>query len=524
MAAENGTKKSAYDYDFAVIGGGSGGMAAAKEAARHGAKVVLFDYVKPSPRGTKWGLGGTCVNVGCVPKKLMHHAGLIGVSLHDAPHFGWQVPEDTKFSWEALRNNVQGHVKLLNFSYKGGLASAGVTYINGLAKFEDTHTISYVKRFKEKEGPETLTADKILIAVGGRPIIPESVPGALDYAITSDDVFSLRTEPGKTLCVGAGYISLECAGFLNECGYDTEIAVRSRLLRGFDADCADKIGEVMAASGNKFLMGVTPKSITKQEDGKLQVTFISTVDDKAPATTGVYDTVLYATGRYADTQSLNLEAAGLITDSKGKFKSPDGSETTNVPHIFAVGDVLADRMELTPVAIDAGERLARRLFAGSTKKLDYDLVPTTIFTPTEYGVCGLSEEDAIAKHGADAVETFLWQWTSLEVQAAHRLKHKSVRENEIDYQPANCMCKLVCLKAENNRVIGFHFVGPNAGEVTQGIAIAMRCGATKEHFDDTVGIHPTDAEAFTTMEVTRGEVKEAADWTAAAGCGGGKCG
>lgn len=296
-----------------------------------------------------------------------------------------------------------------------------------------------------------------------RPYVPKDVPGAVEHSITSDDIFSLRQAPGKTLCVGAGYIALECAGFLNEVGFDTTIAVRSRLLRGFDEDCADKIGEIMHAGGNKFLFGVTPKSISKLESGKLEVTLQSTKGE--PDIIDQFDTVLYATGRYADTAGLNLEAAGVTADASGKFVSPDGTESTNVPHIFAVGDVLAGRMELTPVAIDAGEKLARRLFAGSTKRLDYDLVPTTIFTPTEYGVCGLSEVDAIARHGADAVETFLWQWTSLEVQAAHRLKHPSIRENEIDYQPANSMCKLVCLKAEKNRVIGFHFVGPNAGEV-----------------------------------------------------------
>lgn len=356
------------------------------------------------------------------------------------------------------------------------------------------------------------------------PIVPAEVPGAQEHAITSDDIFALRQAPGKTLCVGAGYIALECAGFLNELGYDTTVAVRSMLLRGFDRDAADKIGEVMAATGTKFLMGVTPKSISKLDDGRLEVTFSSTRGDGAADVTEQYDTVLYATGRYADTAGLNLAAAGLEVDKSGKFVSPNDDETTNVADIFAVGDVLAGRIELTPVAIDAGEKLARRLFGGSTKKMDYELVPTTVFTPSEYGACGLTEETAVARYGADNVETFLWQWTTLEVQAAHRLKHASVRENEIDYVPANCMCKIVCHKAENNKVIGFHYVGISAGEVTQGVAIAMKCGVTKEHFDDTVGIHPTDAEAFTTMETTRAQVTSAADWTAAAGCGGGKCG
>ena len=241
--------KSSYEYDLAVIGGGSGGMACAKEAARHGARVVLFDYVKPSTQGTKWGLGGTCVNVGCVPKKLMHRAAVIGQTLHDAHHFGWNVAEeDMKFDWNQLVTNTRNHIRMLNFGYKKGLKSASVTYINGLASFpehNDGHTLQYVKRFKEKEPPVPLTFDKVLIAVGGRPAIPSNVPGAVEHAITSDDIFYLNQSPGRTLVVGAGYIALECGGFLNECGFDVTVAVRSILLRGFDRDCTNKIYEDM---------------------------------------------------------------------------------------------------------------------------------------------------------------------------------------------------------------------------------------------------------------------------------------
>jgi len=210
--------------------------------------------------------------------------------------------------------------------------------------------------------------------------------------------------------------------------------------------------------------------------------------------------------------------------SRTESSAVDGGEQTNVPHIFAVGDVLAGRLELTPVAIAAGEQLARRLFAGATAPMDYDTIATTVFTPSEYGCVGLSEEAAVAKYGADALSTYLWQWTTLELQAAHRLKHASVRENEVDSIPMNCMAKLVCLKAEDNRVVGFHFVGPNAGEVTQGFALAVKLGARKADFDSCVGIHPTDAEALVTLEVERKDVTSAADWTASGGCGGGKCG
>lgn len=499
-------------------------MAAAKEAARHGAKVVCFDFVKPSPRGTKWGLGGTCVNVGCVPKKLMHYAALLGAGIEDAHHFGWKVPVDAEgndhtvaFDWDGLVGTVKNHVKSLNFAYKGGLRSAKVEYINGLAKFEDAHTLSW--QGKKKSG--SITAANILIAVGGRPHVPSDVPGAAEFAITSDDIFYLPTAPGKTLCVGAGYIALECAGFLTEIGCDTSVAVRSMLLRGFDRDAADKIGEVMAASGTKFIQGALPSEIVKRADGRLDVTLKS---KDGSTSTDVFDTVLYATGRNADTGGLQLEKAGVVAESNGKFTAVDGGEQTNIPNIYAVGDVLAGRVELTPVAIRAGELLAKRLFAGATKTMDYEMVATTVFTPTEYGTVGLTEEQAVAKYGADALDTYLWQWSTLEHQAAHRLKAKSVRADIVDSMPANCMSKLVCLKAEGGKVVGFHFVGPNAGEVTQGFGLAVKVGVTKADFDDCVGIHPTDAEAMCTMEVKRADVKEPGDWTASGGCGGGKCG
>ena len=510
---------AAFDYDFAVIGGGSGGMASAKEAARLGARVILFDYVKPSTQGTKWGIGGTCVNVGCVPKKIMHYAGLCGASRHDAEKLGWVNACESTHDWVTLRNTVRNFVRSLNFGYRGGLRSANVKYVNALASFKDKHTIQYGKPGAEAQ---TCTAAHILIAVGGRPFVPSDVPGAIENSITSDDIFYMDKAPGRTLCVGAGYISLETAGFLQELGYDVSVAIRSIALRSFDRDCADKICEVMQAQGVKLLHGVTPTSITRREDGRLDVE-MKGADGKV-SVNEVFDTVLYATGRRADTKGLCLSNAGVSTDRSGKVSTPNGGETTEVLNIHAVGDVLQNRPELTPVAIKAGELLARRLFGGATQKMDYELIPTTVFTPSEYGCVGLTEEGAAERYGADSVESYLWNWSTLEHAAVHRLKHASIRENEIDYMPTNCMAKLVCLKSENERVVGFHFVGPNAGEVTQGFALAVKCGATKEMFDNLIGIHPTDAEAFCSMSVSRSDVSSVADWTASGGCGGGKCG
>jgi thioredoxin reductase (NADPH) len=542
-----------YEYDLAVIGGGSGGLACAKEAARHGAKVVLFDYVKPSTQNTSWGLGGTCVNVGCVPKKLMHYTALIGSMKKDGEYFGWNSTskerEDATFNWEKLVKNIGNHIRSLNFSYGSSLTNANVEYINAEAKFKDTNTIVYAPPKKldlfsstknndgdeDKENlssvTEEINAKYIVIAVGGRPHIPEDVPGALEYSISSDDIFWRKEKaPGKTLCVGGGYISLECAGFLNEFGYDTSVAVRSKILRTFDDDCADKIKDLMGSIGVTFLSGKVPKKIIPlksdddaDSDSKLKVIFNDNDEE-------IYDTVLYATGRVADTKNLGLENVNIniSNDVNGKISTNEYDQTA-VENIFAIGDVVENKPELTPVAIQAGELLAKRLFTAKksdgskhTMKMDYDFIPTTIFTPFEYGTVGFSEKDAILKYGGEEhVESYLWSWTTLELEASKRLKHGAA--DDLDVIPPNCFAKLVCV-GENERVVGFHFVGPNAGEVTQGFSLALRLGACKYDFDRLVGIHPTDAEAFTAMEVKRSEIKSKDDYVAVGGCGGGKCG
>ncbi|XP_055388757.1 thioredoxin reductase-like [Condylostylus longicornis] len=503
---------SSYDYDLVVIGGGSGGMAAAKEAMLCGAKkVALFDFVKPTVHGTKWGLGGTCVNVGCIPKKLMHYAASMGPALHgDAPHFGWNI-EVKGHDWNAMIDAVQQYVKKLNFSYRVGLRSKKVEYINALGRVEDPHTVSYVKNGETQK----LSTKYILIAVGGRPNVPseEEVPGAQQYAITSDDLFSLKTSPGKTLVVGASYIALECAGFLTELGYPTTVAVRSILLRGFDRQCAEKVGQMMQEMGTRFVRAL-PTRITKTTSGKFQVEF----SDGLP--TEEFDTILYATGRLPDTQLLNLEAVGVKLDDKGKIIAT--CEQSSVPSLFVVGDALSGGLELTPVAIKAGELLVRRLFAGSTVQMDYHLVPTAVFTPFEYGACGMSEEAAIEKYGQANVEVYLFEFPTLEIAAAHRAKVLSARVNEADVELSpNSLTKLVCLKSENERVLGFHFVGMNAGEITQGYSLALKLGCKKSDFDSVVGIHPTDAESFHSLAITRSSGES---WVAAGGCGGGKCG
>ncbi|CAL1683937.1 unnamed protein product [Lasius platythorax] len=473
-----------YTYDLLVIGGGSGGLAAAKEAVGLNAKVAVLDYVTPSPLGTTWGLGGTCVNVGCIPKKLMHQAALLGEAVHEAATFGWQLPDPktVKINWEALKTAVQNHVKSVNWVTRVELRTKKVEYLNALGHFKDAHTVIGVTKKGEEK---ILTAKNILIAVGGRPRYPD-IPGALEYGISSDDIFSLERAPGKTLVIGAGYIGLECAGFLNGLGYDATIMVRSIVLRGFDQQMANLVAEEMEQRGVHFIYQAKPKKITKQEDGRLLVDW---VDKDGEIHQDVYDTVLFAIGRRALTEELKPENAGLkLVSETGKIEATN--EQTNVPNIYAVGDVLHKRPQLTPVAVHAGKLLARRLFGNSTETMDYTNIPTTLFSPLEYGCVGLSEETAIMVHGEEQIEIY---------HAYYKPTEFFVPQKDVD----RCCVKIVALRYDDQRVLGMHFVGPNAGEVIQGFAAAIKCGLTIPKLKSTVGIHPTVAEEFTRIFITK---------------------
>lgn len=304
--------------------------------------------------------------------------------------------------------NVQNHIKSLNWGYKSELIKSKLKYYNRMARFKDAHTIELSD---EKGGFEEVTADKIIIAVGGRPSYPD-IPGAKDIAncVTSDDIFSLKKAPGKTLVVGASYVALECAGFLTALGYDTTVMVRSILLRGFDQDMANLIGKHMALYHTKFINGATPEKIERPDPaGPAHVTFKQNGEEKVET----YDTVLFAIGRYALTANINLEKAGVICESNGKIKCNE-NEQTNVENIFAIGDVLHGKLELTPVAIKAGRLLAHRMFAQETELMDYVNVPTTVFTPLEYGAVGFTEEEAQKEFGAENVATFHTKFKPLE--------------------------------------------------------------------------------------------------------------
>ncbi|KAF4011517.1 hypothetical protein G4228_004347 [Cervus hanglu yarkandensis] len=443
-------------YDLLVIGGGSGGLACAKEAAQLGKKVAVLDYVEPSPRGTRWGLGGTCVNVGCIPKKLMHQAALLGGMIRDAPYYGWAVPQ-APHDWK-------------------------VKYFNVKASFVNARTVCGVS----KGGEETLlSAEHIVIATGGRPRYPTHIEGALEYGITSDDLFWLKEAPGKTRLAD---VALECAGFLTGLGLDTTVMIRSVPLRAFDQQMASLVTEHMAGHGTRVLRGCAPERVEKLPDRQLRVTWVDLASDRKDV--GTFDTVLWAIGRVPETSSLNLEKAGVCTNPVTGKILVDAQEATSVPHIYAIGDVAEGRPELTPTAIMAGRLLAQRLSGRTSDLMDYDNVPTTVFTPLEYGCVGLSEEVAVARHGEEHVEVYHAFYKPLEFTVPQR-------------DASQCYIKMVCLREPPQLVLGLHFLGPNAGEVIQGFALGIKCGASYPQVMRTVGIHPTCAEEVAKLRITK---------------------
>ncbi|XP_011671183.2 thioredoxin reductase 2, mitochondrial [Strongylocentrotus purpuratus] len=439
---------SSYDYDLAVIGGGSGGLACAKEAAGFDKKVIVLDYVDPSPQGTKWGLGGTCVNVGCIPKKLLHHASLLRESMHDAKHYGWQVPDDIGLSWSTLIGGIQGHVKSLNWGHRVQLQDKNVEYVNGKGSFIDEHTV----KVKMKDGKETqFSAANIVLATGGRPKYPDKVPGAMEYGITSDDIFSLKTPPGRSLVIGGSYVALECAGFLHGLGFPTTVMVRSICLRGFDQQMSRLVADHMEASGIQFLWQQVPESVAKNQNGSLNVRWRS---DQGQEGHGEFDTVMFAVGREPETAQLGLDNTGVQLSEGGKVMG--SNEQSSVPHIHAIGDILESGIELTPVAIRTGKLLAQRLFGQGTEHMNYEQVATTVFTPLEYSCVGLSEETATERYGEDHIEVYHAFYKPLEYVVPNK--------------PAEqCYIKAICLRDGDQRILGLHITGPGAGEIMQGL-------------------------------------------------------
>ncbi|XP_069134970.1 thioredoxin reductase 2, mitochondrial-like isoform X2 [Argopecten irradians] len=479
------------DYDLVVIGGGSGGLACSKEAAQLGKRVAVLDYVNPSPHGTQWGLGGTCVNVGCIPKKLMHQAALLGHLIEDSRSYGWDVPESVNNDWQKMCGAIQNYIKSLNWGHRVQLKDKNVEYLNALGSFADPHTIRAV----DAKGQErVLTTENAVVAVGCRPLLPSQIPGMAEHAVTSDDLFWMKNSPGKTLVIGGSYIALESAGFLTGLGFDTTVMVRSICLRMFDQQMAHLVTDYMENSGTRFLKQCVPVRVEKNGDGKLEVQYQDANGNKDKET---FDTVLLAVGRSPVTKQLNLSQIGVDLDDVGKVIGDyDGDhERSSVSHIYAIGDVLHGRPELTPVAIKAGKLLAHRLFGGSQVHMDYDKVPTTVFTPLEYGVVGISEETANVTFGDSNIEVYHAFYVPLEFAIPGR-------------DATQCYIKVICEKGDDGRVLGIHLTGPNAGEIIQGFSVAITCGATWRQLSSSIGIHPTTAEELVKIHITKRSGKD----------------
>nr|AIC37512.1 thioredoxin reductase [Dugesia japonica] len=486
---------SAKIYDLVVIGGGSGGLACAKEAAIFGKEVAVLDYVVPTLKSTSWGLGGTCVNVGCIPKKLMHHISQMRDIIENAHEAGWKQvsvkPESLQIDWPTMATRVQNYVKSLNWGHRVALRENKIEYINAKAKFKDGETIVATDI---KGGEKEIKAKNFVIAVGGRPKYPD-IPGAKEFGITSDDLFWLKNTPGKTLVVGGSYVALECAGFLHAFGCDTTVMVRSIALRGFDRQMAEMVTEHMEKEKKiKFIYGAEPIEVIQGDSGKYRVKWKK---EKNPGEmSDLFDTVLFAIGRDPCTLELNLSAANVSVDpNTKKILSGSNSKTvdmekTSAPNIYAIGDVLQGGVELTPVAIKAGKLLARRLFHKETAQMNYDLIATTVFTPLEYACVGMTEEEASCKLGENNVEVYHCYFKPLEIVAMG--------------QQQSCYMKMICDINKSEKVVGLHILGLNAGEILQGFAAAIKHGITYSQIClNTIGIHPTSAEEVVKLHITK---------------------
>ncbi|KAJ8611965.1 hypothetical protein CTAYLR_004341 [Chrysophaeum taylorii] len=455
-------------FDYLVIGGGSGGIASARRAATYGAKVAVVE------RGA---LGGTCVNVGCVPKKVMWNAAHITEVLHDAALYQYRGDlESVKLDWGALKTARDNYVTRLNGIYGRNLDNSEVTKLVGTASFDGATAV--------RVGEKVYTADHVLVAVGGTPTVPEGLEGA-EHCITSDGFFELEELPASVAVVGAGYIAVEMAGILNALGAETSLLIRGDLaLRSFDDLLSTTLDAEMKRQGMTVVPQTTVASVALDEE-----TGLKTVVSTDGVEVGKFEQVLIATGRRPLTEPLCLDKVGVELDSKG-YVVVDDFQATTAPGVYALGDVCGN-VELTPMAIAAGRRLADRLFGGMPlAKADYDNVPTVVFSHPTIGTIGLTEAQARDRYGDDDVavykSTFVNLWYGpMPIEPADK--------------PKTAM-KLVCVGPEE-KVVGLHVIGMGADEMLQGFGVAMKMGATKADFDSCVAIHPTAAEEFVTLPV-----------------------
>ncbi|WP_299593406.1 glutathione-disulfide reductase [uncultured Microbulbifer sp.] len=446
---------SEFDFDLFVIGAGSGGVRAARMAAAAGMRVAVAEDRY---------MGGTCVNVGCVPKKLFVYASSYREAFEDAQAYGWEGQAGATFVWPTLRDNNAREITRLNGIYRNLLSNSGVQIIDGRAKLTGRQQVSV--------GEDCYSAERILVATGGWPYVPE-FPGS-EHAITSNEVFSLEVFPRRVLVVGGGYIAVEFAGIFAGLGAETHLSYRRDLfLRGFDKDIRHFVRDEMAKKQVNLHFSHDVKSIEKQADGSLNV-------HAADGSVFEVDAVLYATGRKPNTAGLGLEKLGVVLHKDGTI-GVDDNFRSSVTSIFALGDVTGGP-ELTPVALAEAMALVKHWQTGKTAEIDYNNIPTAVFCQPNIGTVGLSEEEA-RQSGVPVV--------------IYKSDFRAMRHS-VSGRDERTLMKLI-VDGSNDRVVGAHMVGPDAGEIIQGIAVAMKAGATKSVFDQTIGIHPTAAEEFVTM-------------------------
>lgn len=444
-------------YDLIAIGGGSGGLSAAERAASYGARCAVIETGR---------LGGTCVNVGCVPKKIMWHTAHLAHALDDASGYGFKL-DYFDFDWRRLKTARDALIRHLNEEYLGYLSQAGVELIRGFARWMDARTL-------EVNG-EHYTADHIVIATGSRPRIPD-LPGA-EFGISSDGFFELNNCPPRVAIVGSGYIAVELAGVLHTLGAEVMLLLRKdQVLRPFDAMLREQLMARLREDGITVLTHTQVRAVARRVNGSLNLH----CDGQANILN--VDTLLWAIGRDPNTAALNLPAVGVATTPSGAIPT-DPFQNTNIPGIYAIGDA-TERFHLTPVAIAAGRRLADRLFGGQPdRRLLYENIPTVVFSHPPIGAVGLTEEEARRDYG-EAVKIYQTQFRPLY--------------HAFTARPLQTVMKLVCIGPEE-KIVGCHLIGEGADEMLQGFAVAIRMGATKRDFDDTVAIHPTSAEELVTM-------------------------
>lgn len=476
--SENGAEPLRhYDFDLFTIGAGSGGVRASRFAANFGASVAVcelpFSTISSETTG---GVGGTCVLRGCVPKKLMVYASKYSHEFDESNGFGWKYDTEPKHDWSTLMANKNAELQRLTGIYKNILNKAGVTLIEGRGKIVDPHTV-------DVDG-KLYTARHILISVGGRPFIPD-IPGS-EYAIDSDAALDLPSKPEKVAIVGGGYIALEFAGIFNGLTSEVHVFIRQKkVLRGFDEEIRDFVGEQMALRGIQFHTEESPQAIVKSADGSLSLkTNEGTIEG--------FSHIMFATGRRPNTKNLGLESVGVKINKNGAIEVDEYSRTT-VPSIWAVGDV-TDRINLTPVALMEGAALAKTLFQNEPTKPDYRAVPSAVFSQPPIGQVGLTEEQARKEYG------------DIDVYTANFRPLKAT----LSGLPDRVFMKLIVC-AKTNKVIGLHMCGEDSAEIAQGFAVAVKAGLTKADFDATVGIHPTSAEEFVTMRTPTRKIRQSSE-------------